>query len=217
MTDSFKQNGFLVVRNYLDQIGLDLNVLQEYFYLKASSTKIKDDPQTPGSVNYYSDLLTETILKISKPNFEKLTGYSLLPTYSFSRLYLKGNKLKKHTDRMAAEISGTLCVDYSGEYKSEIYMSPTDKESDATKIILNPGDLCLYDGIKMWHWRDRIKNNWLLHIFLHYVDAEGDKKDLIYDQRSYLGLPSINDKEFKQGHTSDYFKEYISNAYRPPA
>lgn len=214
MNSNFKKNGFLVVRNYLDQIGLDINVLQEYFYLKGLTTKVKDDPQTPGSVNYYSDLLTETILKISKSKFEKFTGYNLLPTYSFSRLYLKGNKLTKHTDRMSAEISGTLCIDYSGKHHSEIYMSPTDKESDATKVILNPGDLCVYNGIKMWHWRDRVKNDWLLHTFLHYVDADGDKKHLVYDQRSYLGMPSINDKQFNQGHVSNYFKSYISNAYR---
>lgn len=218
MTSKFKENGFLVVRNYLDQIGLDLSVLQEYFYLKFSSSKCSSGKFTPGSFNYYSDLLTETILRLSKNKFEEYTQYSLLPTYSFTRLYVKGNKLVKHTDRKAAQISATLCVDISDqEYPSTIYMSKTEKDEDATSLILHPGDLCLYDGSKMWHWRDRIKNDWLLQSFFHYVDADGDKKNLIYDQRSNLGMPSIHEDQPKIDATSKYFNQYISNAYRTDA
>lgn len=218
MIPTFKETGFLVVRNYLDQIGLDNRLLQEYFRLKFSSVSSEPDSLTPGSANYYADVLTETILKLSTPNISQYTGYNLLPSYSFTRLYLKGNILNKHLDRKEAQISGTLCVDISDEkYPSEIYMSPTKEESDAVKIILNPGDLCLYDGSKMWHWRNRIKNDWLLQVFLHYVDGDSDKKEFIYDKRSYLAQPPNNKNIRKTNILSKYFDSYISNAYQSDA
>lgn len=217
MTNKFKENGFLVVRNYLDLIGLDVSVLQEYFYLKFSTSESSASRLTPGSYNYYSDLLTETILKLSKNNFEKYTGYNLSPSYSYTRLYVKGNKLSKHRDRKEAQISATMCVDISDkEYPSTIYMSKTNQDEDATPLILNPGDICLYDGSKMWHWRDRIKNDWMLQCFFHYFDAD-NQNTVLYDGRSNLGMPPIHDSTKKMDKTSKYFNRYISNAYRSDA
>lgn len=217
MTNKFKENGFLVVRNYLDQIGLDLGVLQEYFYLKFSTSECSASRLTPGSYNYYSDLLTETILKLSKNKFEEYTQSSLLPSYSYTRLYVKGNRLVKHKDRKEAQISATMCVDISDqEYPSTIYMSKTNEDTDGIPLILNPGDICLYDGSKMWHWRDRIKNDWMLQCFFHYFDADTENT-VMYDGRSSLGMPPIYDTTKKMDKTSKYFKQYISNAYDPPA
>jgi len=55
------------------------------------------------------------------------------------------------------------------------------------------------------------------NLFFHYVDANGDKKNLIYDGRSHLGMPSIYDEQSKIDTTSKYFNQYISNAYATPA
>jgi hypothetical protein len=215
VTNQFKQNGFLVVRNYLDQIGLDLSLLQEYFYLKFSCFKSSSSRLTPGSFNYYGDTLTETILKLSLNKFENYTGFNLLPSYSYTRLYVKGNKLTKHMDRSAAEISATMCVDISDkEYPPTIYMSETNRDEDAIPLILNPGDLCLYHGSRMWHWRDRIKNDWMVQCFFHFIDADGESVQQIYDGRSGLGLPPICDEQPKLNIESSYYKQYISNAYR---
>ena len=39
---------------------------------------------------------------------QKKTGLKLVPTYSYTRLYRKGNILQRHKDRPSCEISTTL-------------------------------------------------------------------------------------------------------------
>ena len=43
------------------------------------------------------------------------------------------------------------------------------------------------------------------------------KRNLIYDQRSNLAMPSIHEDQPKIDATSKYFNQYISNAYRSDA
>jgi len=56
------------------------------------------------------------------------------------------------------------------------------------EINLNPGDLCLYRGCDLWHWREVFAQKWYLQAFLHYVNADGAYKDNLYDGRPYLGM-----------------------------
>ena len=59
--------------------------------------------------------------------------------------------------------------------------------ADAIAIHLNPGDLCLYHGCDLYHWREPFTQRWYLQSFLHYVNANGPYKDCLYDKRTYLG------------------------------
>ena len=54
------------------------------------------------------DMLSDTLLLVLQPIIEKEIGLKLIPTYSFMRLYTKGNSLAKHTDRESCEISTTI-------------------------------------------------------------------------------------------------------------
>ena len=42
------------------------------------------------------------------PKMQKETGLELIPTYSYARIYKKGDILKRHKDRPSCEISTTL-------------------------------------------------------------------------------------------------------------
>jgi len=188
---SFVANQYEVVRNFLD---IDfIEFIQDYFALKINSgyTNI-DSPQVVGSYEWYSDHLTETLLQNCCEPLGELIGIKMLPTYSFTRCYMKGDPLLKHIDRPSCEISATVCLGYSNDADPPaIYFSPNEDESEATEIILNPGDLCLYRGCNLYHWRPPVDNKWLLQTFLHFVDSEGIHKDLIYDGRDYLGFPQL--------------------------
>ena len=50
----------------------------------------------------------ETLLQEVKPVMEKHTGIKLSPTYSYARIYKKGDVLARHKDRYYCEISTTL-------------------------------------------------------------------------------------------------------------
>jgi hypothetical protein len=132
---------------------------------------------------------------------ENYIGISLFPTYSFYIIYRTGDTLKKHIDRPSCEISATICLNFS--YETQEYVWPIFIEEE--KIILEPGDMVIYKGCELEHWRDKFEppniNDWHVQTFLHYVDSNGIYSDHKFDKRESIGLPdSINlnsDKPFK--------------------
>ena len=136
------------------------------------------------SFGRYNDPLGESVLASVTPTIRRLTGLDLLPTYSFTRMYRHGGSLAKHVDRPSCEVSGTLflgsdaawpiCVDVSG---------------DEREIALEPGDVMIYRGCEVPHWRRRFEGSYSVHVFLHFVESGGPHAHLAYDEREALGAP----------------------------
>ena len=66
------------------------------------------DKQIPNTYSHYADFAMETLLVKMLPVMAKETGLNLIPTYSYARIYKKGDELKRHKDRPSCEISTTL-------------------------------------------------------------------------------------------------------------
>ena len=135
----------------------------------------------PNSFPFFGNLLCESLLINLQPLVEKTVGKKLYPTYSYGRIYWTGSSLIKHVDRLSCEYSISLCIDVDPEPWS-IFMGKKE-------VILNPGDLVVYQGGKITHWRDTYTGNQQIQVFLHYVDQLGPYKDFKYDTRPMLGLP----------------------------
>jgi len=154
-----------------------------------------NDEQVPNTYSHYSDIAMETLLKQVKPVMEKHTGIKLSPTYSYARIYKKGDVLARHKDRYSCEISTTLNL---GGDPWSIYLDPTGKQGQAgIKVDLNPGDMLIYSGCELEHWREEFTGKNCGQVFLHYnkLSSKTAKKNL-YDKRPFLGLPAWY-KEFK--------------------
>ena len=66
----------------------------------------------------------DTILGEAAQKLSEVAGYSLLPTYTYTRLYGKGDELVIHRDRPSCELSGTLALGIpDGEEINPIYFS----------------------------------------------------------------------------------------------
>ena len=146
------------------------------------------DKQIPNTYSHYADIVMETLLERIKPVMEKNTGLKVLPTYSYARIYKKGDILKRHKDRPSCEISTTINL---GGDSWPIYLEPSgEKGKEGLKIDLRPGDMLIYRGCELEHWRETFKGDNCGQVFLHYNDAnslEGQKN--IYDGRPFIGLP----------------------------
>ncbi len=185
---TFNEQGYKIIRGFLDQEFV--NFINQYFFnrINAGESEIGDS-QAPNSYVFYGDPLMDTILGESTEKLSEVAGYSLLPTYSYTRLYGKGDELVIHRDRPSCELSGTIALGIpAGEKINPIYFSVNQDKSDAIEIKLNPGDLCLYHGCDLYHWREPFTQKWYLQSFLHYVNADGPYKDFLYDKRFYLGM-----------------------------
>ena len=138
------------------------------------------DAQVPNTYSHYADVVMETLLLKVQPIVEKQTGLKLSPNYSYARSYKKGDILKRHKDRFSCEISTTMNL--GGDLWS-IYL-------EDVKVNLKPGDMLIYKGNELEHWRDEFKGEECTQVFLHYnnVKTKNSNKN-IYDSRPHLGLP----------------------------
>ena len=163
------------------------------------------DQQVPNTYSHYADVAMETLLIRTLPIMEKKTGLELNPTYSYARIYKTGDILKRHKDRFSCEISTTLNL---GGDPWCIYLEPkknvgipdgkkitTTSNHKGTKVVLKAGDMLVYKGMELEHWREEFQGNECAQVFLHYNDKNSKNADKnIYDRRKHLGLPSY----FKQ-------------------
>lgn len=152
----------------------------EFCFFQKRESRTKPDPQVEGSLSMYGDPVMNYFLCSKKKIVEKIFGKKLLPTYSFSRLYGKGQELVKHKDREACEIS--LTVNIWQDINWPIFME--DKPYDC-----KPGDAILYKGGKYYHWREKYEGETCCQIFMHYVDANGPNTDQAYDGAKDLTYP----------------------------
>jgi len=214
MTD-FDKNNYQVIKNLISK---DLSFfLFTYLFLKRNVAKILidtkkidtsveyfgtfGDPQAPGTYSHYSDIAMETVLFLTKEKIEKNINKNLIETYTYTRLYKKGDVLKRHKDRFSCEISATLNL---GGDPWSIFIEPDPSKGKMTdnsyitentkgiEVNLEPGDALIYRGCLCEHWREPFKGEHCGQVFLHYNDASSkDANENIYDKRPHLGLPSI--------------------------
>mgnify|MGYP003633673497 CR=1 FL=1 len=200
---SFKKNKYTVLKKAISHELADF--VYKYFLNKRNVARflldqkyispfnkeygVWNDEQVPNTYSHYSDIAMETLLQEIKPIMEKYIGIKLSPTYSYARIYKKGDVLTRHKDRYSCEISTTLNL---GGDSWSIYLDPTEKTGQAgIEINLDPGDMLIYSGCDLEHWREEFKGKNCGQVFLHYNKA-GSKtaKENYLDKRPLLGVPS---------------------------
>ena len=161
------------------------------------------DQQVPNTYSHYADMVMETLMMKVLPKMQQETGLQLIPTYSYARIYKRGDILRRHKDRPSCEISTTLnlggnpwpiFIDGTGadnvidEYKNIV--KPGAPEG--TKVLLDVGDMLVYSGCELEHWREPFDGDICGQVFLHYNHVNGPFAEKNkFDGRPMLGLPSF--------------------------
>ena len=161
----------------------------------------RQDKQVLGCYTKYADWVMETLLMYMIPIMKAKTGMDLVPTYTYTRLYEKGNILKRHKDRPSCEISTTL---HLGGDEWPIFLDPSGRDfvideyknihkagaPKGVQVDLKVGDMLIYSGCELEHWRDPFQGNICSQVFLHYNHANGPfAKTNLFDKRPMLGVP----------------------------
>lgn len=152
----------------------------------------------------YADFLMEAFLLQLQPTIEAAVKKSLFPAYSYYRVYKRGDKLDPHIDRDACEVSATLAFGWKDakpwSFKlsnDQLYIDGTPEchspSSDEKTIVVNlePGDMLIYSGPKVKHWRDPLESIAYVQAFFHYVYADGKNAAHKYDGRDAIGVPKV--------------------------
>ena len=211
---SFQKNNYVVIKKAVEPKVAEF--VYNYFLMKrqvartffdtryispyTSEWGVWNDEQIPETYSHYGDIAMETLLLAVQPVMEKQTKLKLVPTYAYARIYKKGDILHRHKDRFSCEISTTLNL---GGDPWPIYVEKDPKKggivegqgyvsdyTKGTKVILEPGDMLVYRGNILEHWRDAFDGEDCGQVFLHYNNlATKGSEENIYDGRPHLGLP----------------------------
>jgi len=211
---SFKEQKYTIIKSAISKELADF--AYQYFLLKRKVARtlfdnnwippfetmlgVWNDTQVPETYSHYADILMETLLEKVKPIMEEKTGLKLLPTYAYARIYKKDDVLHRHKDRMSCEISTTMNL---GGDSWPIYLEPDETKgrfdtdgvykSDNTpgvKVDLEPGDMLVYSGCILEHWREKFEGDNCAQVFLHYNNIATQGETNKYDGRLHLGLPA---------------------------
>lgn len=178
----FEKNGYVVLKDALSKQQCD-DLVQHMFKLKEEGKLVQDD-QCPLSDAVYGDPIFDNILQKFAGPIGNSVGRKLLPTYTYARIYRPGEILKKHKDRPACEISATMTLGYDAKNIWPIFFD----EQKEIAVSLETGELAVYKGCEILHWRTAFKGNWHIQVFFHYVDANGPYKDHVRDGRQEFGV-----------------------------
>ena len=136
------------------------------------------DDQCNKSESFYNHKMFEELLEKTRRLVEKKTNVNLQSTFSYARIYKKGEVLSKHIDRNACEDSATITLDYSGEKPWNFHFKDKKEES----ILINIGDIFIYDGVNLPHWRDVLQDEWQTQVMLFFSKQEREK---VHDEEKY--------------------------------
>lgn len=188
---TFDEKKYQPVKEILSSEVVDLVTQYALLDEMTNFTPEGKDQQVAGSHSRYADLLMESLLLKLQPSIEYVSGKTLLPTYSYYRVYRPGQDLKPHVDREACEISATVSFgrNYQGatNYNWGMFV-------EGTEVVLAPGDAIVYKGCEAEHWREEFKApefSYHVQAFFHYVDANGPYKEFALDKRNFIGEPKF--------------------------
>ena len=205
---SFKKNKYLVIKNAISSELADF--CYQYFLNKRAVARhlfddkyisqytdyfgIWNDVMIPETYSHYGDIAMDTLLQKVKPVVEKETEIKLIETYSYARIYKKGDELFRHKDRSSCEISTTM---HLGGDKWSIFLEPSGQEGKkGIEIKLNAGDMLIYSACDLEHWREPFTGKDCGQVFLHYNDSNNpEAKFNKFDGRPMLGLPGFYSSE----------------------
>jgi hypothetical protein len=200
---SFKKNKYAVIRqaiskdlaafiaNYFYMQKQVYDTCKEAKYISPFEIMLGDynDVQIPNTYSQYANVAMETLMLKCQPDMEKVTGLKLYPAYTYARIYKPGDELKRHKDRFSCEISTTMNL---GGDPWPIYLEPSgETNKKGIRVDLKQGDMLVYRGCELEHWREKFKGKECVQVFLHYNNRKTPgSKDNMFDRRPHLGLPA---------------------------
>jgi len=161
---TFYKQGYIIIRKLITK-----EESKEMFdHLSSRKDGSLEDEQSINTPSFYGDDLMRKYQSKLHPDIEKSTGLDLFKTYTYARVYKRGDILRIHRDREACEISITL--DLGGD-PWDIWV--LDRDENPVKITLNAGDALVYRGCEIHHWRGKFEGDKHVQVFMHFVDKYG--------------------------------------------
>ena len=137
--DLFKNHGFCIIKNAISNDVRDI-ITQYALFDEMQNYNPEGDTGgicVPNAHSKYADPVMESVLLHLQESIEENVGFKVDPTYSYYRVYRKGDDLKPHQDRPSCEIH---YIDQNGPHTSHkfdgretIGISETNESTSTTQ------------------------------------------------------------------------------------
>jgi hypothetical protein len=160
----------------------------------------EEPPKERGQINYFGKVdkfyhepleqqVNGSLARYRHPKFkyahsqirlklQKILGEELYNTYYYDRFYFAGQRLYRHTDRDACEISLTYQI--SSNTKKPWGICFETSTGEEKYVLLQDGDAVLYKGCERDHWREPLQSN------LNFIQKLLGKKDTTYHHQIFF-------------------------------
>jgi hypothetical protein len=199
----FNKYGYMIIENLCDPKEIYHPVPKErgqysYWGKKLHQFNyIPEERQVNGSLSRYSHPYYRELHNKIRIILEDILEEKLYNTYYYDRFYFVGQRLFRHADRDACEVSVSIQVSTNSDVPWPFCIeTPSGEEHFA---ILQDGWGLLYKGCEREHWRDPLQSRYTKfgkfinkitkkeddtyhhQIFFHYVRANGPRAHCAYD------------------------------------
>ena len=203
MTYTSEKDFAFVEQNIVDKevcrfVAQEMRLLDDM--ISYANPALGKEPGQEESFSWYGPLCLETLSLHVQPKLEKILGRTLIPSYTYGRIYRFNGRLDKHLDRRSSEYTVSVCIEKDSTHDWELCVQRPNKDVNTFK--LDVGDMLIYPGRDLVHWREGgFRGKEQIQAFLQYVDANGDSTDLKWDGRPRMGLEFGSTQ--KQDHNLD--------------
>jgi hypothetical protein len=203
--EEFNDKKYTIIRDFFSKRDVE-RIDRRLNHLK-STNQLTNDPQCPLSLSVYGDPIHSEMQEVYRSKIERILNINLYPTYTYSRIYSPRETLKYHMDRPSCEISLTVTLSYdtfdnkpwpifvetdTSNPEGVISHIANEQELNTSErygipYYLYPGDILIYNGDKIAHWREPFVGITQNQVFMHYVNKNGKYHEYKYDFRPSLG------------------------------
>jgi predicted 2-oxoglutarate/Fe(II)-dependent dioxygenase YbiX len=209
MNQKLLDNNYIIIPNFISSYRA--NKLKDEFVEYSQKNNLEGDSQIPTSSADYNYISFLELLCEKTPEVSEILEETVLPTYTYSRVYKNGSILKKHSDRDSCEISLTLHL--GGDKPWLIWIK--NPEGKDCSVELNPGDAMMYLGTIAEHWRDDYVGEEYVQVFLHYVRSRGKCAYTYFDTENHKREPDNYDKKMPTNKTLEVKIKENDKKYSP--
>lgn len=175
MNPELRERGYVACKGLLEPVLA--RVLWTTMLLQQWRGEAFRDNHVPTAASIAGSAWTDALLLDLRPTIEAIAGCHLVPTYSYARLYFRGDSLIRHRDRHSCEVSVSIHLGRVGGDGSLCFGADD-------RVDMDEGDGAVYLGCATDHWREPFAGYTMGQVFLHYVDRDGP-----YAQHGFDGLP----------------------------
>ena len=146
-------------------------------------------PNTPWFINRPD--LTHKVLHQMQPILESWSGMELRPAIAYGfRLYRNESRLWMHVDRTQTHVISCIYHIDSSEDAEPWPIVIEDYEGNTNSVVLQPGDVLLYESAKNFHGRpNRLIGSWYSSVFVHYYPKNPQWQRTNHDLDSHYAIP----------------------------